>query len=390
MKEPYIVLRSSGSGSGTVERFGRGVGEIHMAVEHLDDREVSRLAKSGEVRAVAATMPVQLIAPLEDKSFQDTPSGTWGIQTVAGHSAAAWDGTGVKVALLDTGIDIAHRCFRGINVDGLNFVSPNATDDFHDNNGHGTHCAGTFFGRDVDDVRIGIACGISEVLVGKVLDDNGCGDSASLFRGMQWAIDHGAKIISISLGFDFPGLVDSLVVKDWPVKIATSRALEIYRANLRLFDALMTLVQARKSIDGGSLIVAACGNESKRPDWVLGPSLPACAAGVLSVGAVGRSSNSLDVASFSNSGPDVVAPGVNILSAWPGGALRSLSGTSMATPHVAGLAALWWQRVHQRNRAMANCEHVRSLLVASANVSALGDGHDSGGVGAGIPVAPRD
>ena len=76
-----------------------------------------------------------------------------------------------------------------------------------DNHGHGTHCAGTIFGREVDNQRIGVAPGVNTALIGKVLGTGG-GSSATLASAINWAADKGAHVISMSLGIDFPGFVD--------------------------------------------------------------------------------------------------------------------------------------------------------------------------------------
>lgn len=97
--------------------------------------------------------------------------------------------------------------FRGITLIQENFTPDPDGDDRH---GHGTHCAGTIFGRDVDGERIGVARGVETALIGKVLDRHGRGSTAGVLRGMQWAEDQGANVISLSLGFDFIALVESL------------------------------------------------------------------------------------------------------------------------------------------------------------------------------------
>jgi subtilisin family serine protease len=135
---------------------------------------------------------------------------------------------------------------------------------YSDKNGHGTHCAGTIFGREVEGTRIGVAPGVTTAFVGKVLGDDGGGTSEMIFRGLQRALEESADVISMSLGFDFPRLVARLVGEGWPVDLATSVALEAYRGNIRMFGALMAMVQARVPFDGGAVVVAAAGNESRR------------------------------------------------------------------------------------------------------------------------------
>src|SRR5262249_4677245 len=88
-----------------------------------------------------------------------------------------------------------------------------------DKQGHGTHCAGTIFGRAVDGKRIGVAPGVTKALIGKVLADDGGGNSDMIFAGIQWAVTEGAQVISMSLGFDFPGSVKRMTDDGWPIDL---------------------------------------------------------------------------------------------------------------------------------------------------------------------------
>ena len=146
-----------------------------------------------------------------------------------------------------------------------------------DGQGHGTHCAGTIFGRDVGGRRIGIARGVTRALIGKVLRNNGSGSSEMLFEGIQWAMQNGAQVISMSLGFDFPGLVRALMEEeDMPAEPAASTALEAYRGHLRMFDALMDMAAARDAFGGSPVVVAAAGNRVPAPWPGHSKLLPRC------------------------------------------------------------------------------------------------------------------
>lgn len=366
----------------------RGIGDTlpQLSVERLSAAEATELERDPQVRVVTPTMPTRLIRPM---SVAAAAAGdSWGLAAV-NASASERTGAGVTVAVLDTGIDRRHPAFTGVDLVERDFSG----DGDGDEHGHGTHCAGTIFGRDVAGVRIGVARGIDRALIGKVLRADGGGDSDMIFDAMTWAMQSRAQIISMSLGFDFPGMVERWVEDGWPPALATSTALEAYRGNLRMFDALMNLFQAQQAFGSAPLVLAASGNESRRaqrPDFRIAASLPAAAVGVLAVGAVGAASpagDRYDIAEFSNTRPALVAPGVDIVSAQAGGGLTSMSGTSMACPHAAGVAALWWQHlVETGGRSAAGA--VAARMTSTARLDLFVDGLDLDDRGDGLITAP--
>jgi subtilisin len=230
----------------------------------------------------------------------------WGVQRV--NAPAAWpsgEGAGVKVAVVDTGIDCTHPDLQCDFSAGTDIVDPGS--DPMDDNEHGTHVAGTIAGRGNVGGVLGVAPKATLMPV-KVLDKDGAGSLSDIVRGIAWAADHGANVINMSLGGP-----------------SGSAALE--RA-------------VKHALSKGVVVVAAAGNSGPDPDTV---GFPAGAPGVIAVAA---SDSSDGVASFSSRGSAVafIAPGVQILSTVPGGGYARLSGTSMASPHVAGLAALAVER----------------------------------------------
>ncbi|MGM0836608.1 MAG: S8 family serine peptidase [Bacillota bacterium] len=234
--------------------------------------------------------------------------------------ASGYDGNGVTVAVLDTGIDTEHPDVAGQLDEAVSFVPG---EDALDYNGHGTHVASTVLGTGAasDGLNKGVAQG-ARLLVGKVLSNNGYGQDSWIIEGMEWAAKN-AKIVSMSLGGSEPS------------------------------DGTDPMAQAvnRLSEETGALFVIAAGNTGAE-----GIGSPGAADAALTVGAVDKSDNLAWFSSkgprFGNSGlkPDLVAPGVEIvaarshLSSQGSGSYISLDGTSMATPHVAGAAAILSQR----------------------------------------------
>ena len=328
---------------------------LRVETTELSEGERSEVATEKDALSVGVAMPFTLIAPLRSSAV-DSGGPAWGIEDVGAEELKKDAGSGIKVAVLDTGIDGNHPAF-----DGLELITENFTDESpQDLDGHGTHCAGTIFGQDVEGRRIGIARGVRNPLIAKVLG-NGGGDSQSIFDAILWAQRNGAQIISMSLGIDFPSFRERLIRNaGLHERAATSVALQAYRDNIRLFDKLSQLF-ANDAIINTPLLIAAAGNESSRPAYTINSAPPAAADDILSVAALDRTQQ---VALFSNTNPDCCAPGVDILSASLGGGLVHLSGTSMAAPHVAAVAVLCAERLNVNGRITARA--LREEVLAGA------------------------
>ena len=245
--------------------------------------------------------------------YNDTPQATWGLQATQVLNSQA-TGRGIRVAVLDTGIDLQHPDFRGRRIVSRSFVAGQVVQDGH---GHGTHCIGTACGnRSNTGRRYGIASS-SDMYVGKVLSNAGSGSDSGILAGIDWAVTNQCHVISMSLG---------------AVVCTPSTAYE---------------QAGQRALARGSLIVAAAGNSANRAVGQFScVNRPANSKSMLAVAAL---NNRLQIANFSarSSGiaggeVDIAAPGVNVFSSWPMNTrYNTISGTSMATPHVAGIAALF-------------------------------------------------
>ena len=236
------------------------------------------------------------VRPEVDPAEKEIP---WGVKRV--NAAGAWaftSGKGVKVAVVDTGIDFRHPDLAPNYKGGWNAIVSTATP--LDDQGHGTHVSGTIAAvKDLKGV-VGVAPSVDLYGV-KVLDKNGSGQYSWVVAGIEWAVMNGMDVINMSLGGG---------------------------SGTEALKAIM-----KKSKEMGVAVVCAAGNDS-------GPvNFPAKYPEAIAVSA----SDSADkIASFSSRGPEIVviAPGVNVYSTRKGGGYTTMSGTSMACPHTAGLAAL--------------------------------------------------
>jgi subtilisin family serine protease len=387
-----LVLRRRRSGGLEGAHIPVGTGaEIEAFVQDLPPSEVRGLQRDDDVLGAAQSMPLTLIEPVPSTApiaaFPSENEVAWGIKAV-GAATSPSTGKGVTVAVLDTGIDKDHPAFAGVEIVGRNFTA-GAPDDFNDTNSHGTHCAGTIFGRPVNGMRIGVAPGVTKAVIGKVLGEGG-GSTATLFTAINWAIENKAHIVSMSLGMDLVGFRERLAAQGMHAKQATSTAMRVLIDNVRFFDKFGNLLRSGAAFGRSALVVAASGNESDRfgdPSFVLGAAYPAATEDFLSVAAIeqtGDESHPFRVAGFSNAGAKIAGPGVGVISAVPGGGLDSKSGTSMATPHIAGVAALWAQKI-----MLSSSFTAEKVLERLKNSATIPPGLDEVDIGVGIPQAPQ-
>jgi subtilisin family serine protease len=285
--------------------------------------------------------------------YQDNAQLTWGLQATT-VATSPCSGRGIKVAVLDTGFDRDHPDFTGRNITAQSFVAGEPPQDGH---GHGTHCIGTSCGPQapVGTRRYGIAYE-ADIFAGKVLNNQGSGTDTSILAGINWAIANGCQILSMSLGADV-------------AQVSTR------------YEAV-----GQRALAAGSLIIAAAGNNARRSTGNFGlVGMPANSPSIMAVAAVDEQ---LDIAEFSaRSNPvvggqvDIAGPGVRVFSSWPmPQRYRSISGTSMATPHVAGIAALWSEATgNTANKLWSTLtQHAQRLPLPSTDV------------GTGLVQAPND
>lgn len=261
--------------------------------------------------------------PLPQKSFIEME---WGLKAI-GLENTNYTGKGIDVCILDTGLETSHPDFSAEVIEGKSFID--GEDWNRDPNGHGTHCAGVAAGNTRSDngKRYGIArdCNLK---IAKVLADNGRGTTSSVIDAIDWAITKKFRILSLSLAS--------------PVKLDDQPSV--------LFETI-----GERALENNCLIIAAAGNDSNRPQIPQPVSMPANSKSIVAVGAIDAQ---MKIARFSNAGLNpstggsinVCAPGVDIISSYPKNAKNknnlyySMSGTSMAAPHVSGLAALYMEQ----------------------------------------------
>ena len=216
--------------------------DLEIVRETLTKKEIANVRSTPGVLEVLEPMPVQLIEPIRNDQAQGEAAdgaATWGLEAI-GAMNTPYTGSGVKVAVLDTGIDANHVAFRGVQLIQRNFTD----EDSSDINGHGTHVAGTIFGGTVDGKRIGVSPGIETGIIGKVLGAQG-GSTAEVLRAIKWAADQGATVISMSLGIDYPGYVRQLTESGYPQELAVSIALSAYQSNISAYDKLANYLCAQ-------------------------------------------------------------------------------------------------------------------------------------------------
>ena len=338
----------AGGGSGVASQSGDYLRGYRDGVVSMVDRVGAAPAPVAEARVSAGT--------LAGDAFADDDQATWGLNAT-GVLTTRFSGAGVRVAVLDTGVAPNHPDLAGRHPpEQVKSFVPDVGS-VNDGNGHGTHCIGTSCGtmQPTQAVpRYGVAHG-AQLYVGKVLHDEGWGLDEWFVQALNWAVNNQVRVVSFSIGGE-PGATHD-----------------------RTFELI-----ARRVLDAGTLIVAAAGNESARSRGRVRPvDHPADCPSIMSVAAL---QPDLSVADFSNRGVrsdggqiDIAAPGVDVFSSGPPDGYFYESGTSMATPHVAGIAAMYFEA-----RPDLNARGIWSILMQEAQRLET----PSSDVGAGLVRAP--
>ncbi|MGN7310215.1 S8 family peptidase [Alkalicoccobacillus gibsonii] len=290
-----------------------------LAVE-LDPEDVDALSEEAGISFIEEDIELSI--------QQTVPWGITRVQAPAVHNRGV-TGSGVRVAILDSGISThSDLTIRG----GVSFVPGEPTT--ADLNGHGTHVAGTVAALNNSIGVIGVAPS-ADLYAVKVLGANGRGSVSGIAQGLEWAAANNMHIANMSLGSDAPS-----TTLERAVNYATSQ---------------------------GVLVIAATGNNGSGS-----VGYPARYANAMAVGATDQNNRRANFSQY-GTGIDIVAPGVNVQSTYPGNRYASLNGTSMATPHVAGAAALVKQRYPSWNATQIR-NHLKNTATNLGNSSQFGSG----------------
>lgn len=319
-------------------RFKR-IDLLHGISCSLNVLDLEKLKSDSSIRSIENDIQIKL----HQESPELAQTVPWGIRRIGIQRLPSnlRQGTGVRVGVIDTGIDANHPELASNIAGGINLISPSSSP--VDDNGHGTHVSGTIAAITNSKGVIGVAPQ-ARLYVIKTFDRNGSSSNSDIIRGIEWAIRQNIQVLNMSFGSNEPSEA---------MREALAQA---YRA--------------------GIVLVASAGNDGTRNSV----DYPARYPGVIAVGAITERNR---IASFSSRGRqlDIVAPGENILSTGLRGTYDTLSGTSMASPHVAGVTALILSRYPALTPGQVN-RTIRSTAIRL-------QGYSSSSQGSGLINAAR-
>ena len=338
LREHNIVYGAKG-------RIRRTHRQISALAIELPEEELARLKNDPSVAYVVDDIPVKPIQAIQS-ILPASPeySDSWGVVRIGADTAAnrGFKGAGVKVGIIDSGIDYNHPDLKDNYKGGYNFIDNNSDPYDDDTNSHGTHVAGVIAARDNGTGVVGVAPAASLYAL-KVFGANGSGgDLSSIIAGIEWAIENGMNVVNMSVG------VDSRLAQMMP---------EVFKP---LQDVCNLAYQK------GVILVAAVGNEGR--DRI---SIPAAYDSVIAVSASDFNNQRAVFKNFmsSNTGAqnELAAPGSNIKSTVRGGGYALISGTSQAAPHVAGaVAVILSTGIRDANGDGTMTDEIRQRLASTA------------------------
>jgi len=310
---------------------------------------------------IAACLAACLASALPASAATDPyRSRQWGLDRIQADKAwSVSQGSGVTIAIVDTGIDLTHPDLKGKIASHYACIQGACTGGGDDDNGHGSHVAGIAAASTRNGVGIAGVAPAAKLMAVKVLDSNGSGACSDIELGIRWAADHGARVVNLSLG---PGLFTA------PTGFLCTNGLQ---------------QAAGYAWNAGSVVVIAAGNDSLISLY--------SSNDLLVVGATGPDDS---LASYSNSGANIYAPGGDrgssscrdstcIFSTWKNGAYANDEGTSMAAPHVSGVAALLLARGY------TNAQVLSRIQSTADNVNGFPRVNAARAVGSSTPVATK-
>lgn len=301
------------------------------------------------------------LVPFKVESLQtQTKQIPFGVRMI--QAPEIWEqgekGSGIVVAVLDTGVDTEHPDLKDNIIGGRNFTDEGRHDDFRDGNGHGTHVAGTIGASDKNENGVVGVAPECKLLIGKVLGSDGSGSHSGIIKAIKWATDWRGKnnervrVINMSLGgaWNDPHMHKAIL----------------------------------KACADGIIVVVASGNEGDAREDTYEYSYPALYPETVTIAACDESKK---LAYFSNNSlqVDLIAAGVKVLSTYPTSQYATLSGTSMATPHIAGAFALAIAVGEKQFKRTLTTQEIYGLLTKCS----CSLGYEKSSEGNGLPELSR-